>query len=274
MQVVTPGYFRALRIPLRSGRFITQQDGTDTAPVAVVTEAMARRFWPGGDPIGHRVRFASNDPWRTIVGVVGDIRQMTFDYSPRPTAYVPMAQAAPQTAGFILRTSGDPMALAKAAQAAIQSVDPEQPAYDLRTLQQLITDNASGVQYAAQMMLAFAVIALVLAAAGIYAVMAYAVVERTHEIGVRMALGAQHNDVLRMIVGNSVRLAAWGLAIGVPLAFMMMRALSSVLVGVVRLDIWMLVALAVMLGMVAALAGYIPARRATQVDPIAALREG
>ena len=143
---------------------------------------------------------------------------------------------------------------------------------DIRTLQQLITDNTSGVQYSARMMAAFALIALVLAAAGIYAVMAYAVVQRTHEIGVRMALGAQHSHVLRMIVGNAVKLATGGLAIGVPIAFVMMRGLAGLLEGVIRLDVSMLIALTVMLGIIAALAGYLPARRATQVDPIAALR--
>lgn len=273
MQAVTPNFFYVLRIPLRSGRFLSHQDGANAAPVAVVTQTMAQRYWPHSDPIGHRVRFAAGEPWRTIVGVVGDIRQDTFDDRFRPTAYVPISQAPPQSAGFILRTSHDPMSLAATARAAIQNVDPDQPAYDIRTLQQLITDNASGVEYSAHMMFAFAIIALLLAAAGIYAVMAYAVVQRTHEIGVRMALGAQHADVLRMIIGNSVKLAAGGLAIGVPIAFLLMRVLASLLVGVVRLDVTMLLALTTVLGVVAVMAGYLPARRATQVNPIAALRQ-
>jgi putative ABC transport system permease protein len=272
MQAVTPDFFRTLRLPLRSGRFLGHQDGADAPPVAVITETMARRYWPDSDPVGRRIRFAANDPWRTIVGVAGDIRQNTFDDTFRPTAYVPIAQAPPQSAGFILRTSRDPTSFADAARAALQSVDRDQPAYDIRTLQQLITDNASGVQYSAHMMFAFALIALLLAAAGIYAVMAYAVVQRTHEIGVRMALGAQHADVLRMIVGSSLKLAAAGLAIGVPVAFVLMRVLANILVGVVRLDVSMLLALTAMLGLVAALAGYLPARRATQVNPISALR--
>jgi len=272
MQAVTPEYFHALRIPVRAGRFLTQADGEDSPPVTVITEAMARRYWPGSDPIGHRVRFASSEPWRTIVGVVGDIRQEPFDVVFRSVAYVPMAQAPPQSAGFILRTSGDPMTLVSGARTALQRVGSNQPVFDIRTLEQLITDDTSGVQYSAHMMFAFALIALLLAAAGIYAVMAYAVVQRTHEIGVRMALGAQHGHVLRMIIGNSVKLAAGGLAIGVPVAFVMMRALAGLLVGVIQLDIWMLIALTVMLGIIAALAGYLPARRATQVDPIAALR--
>ena len=273
MQAVSPDFLRVLRIAMRSGRFITGHDGTDGVPVVVITETMARRYWPGADPIGHRIRFASGDPWRTIVGVTGDIRQNTFDDTFRPTAYVPIAQAPPLTAGFILRTAGDPISFAAAARAAIQSVDADQPTYDIRTLQQLIGDNASGVQYSAHMMLAFALIALALAAAGIYAVVAYAVVQRTHEIGVRMALGAQHGDVLRMVVGDSLRLVAAGLAIGAPLAYLLMRLMASLLVGVVRLEPSILLSLTVALLVSGALASYFPARRATKVDPLAALRD-
>lgn len=273
MQTVTPGFFGTLRIPLRSGRFLTDQDGTTAPPVAVITEAMARRYWPNSDPIGHRIRFAAGGPWRSIVGVVGDIRQNTFDDRFRSTVYTPIAQAPPQTSGFIVRTMGDPMSLAASVRAAVQNVDRDQPIYDVRTLEQLNSDNASGVQYSARMMFAFALIALLLAVAGIYAVMAYAVVQRAHEIGIRMALGAGRGDVLRMIVGNSVKLAAGGLAVGVPIAFVLMRVLASLLVGVIRLDLPVLAGLTVMLGLAGALAGYLPARRAARIDPIVALRD-
>lgn len=273
MQAVNPDFFRALRLPLLSGRLLTEQDGADSQPVVVISEIMARHYWPNNNPVGHRIRFAASDPWRTIVGVAGNIRQDTFDNGYRFTAYVPVAQAPPQSAGFILRTGRDPMLLATAARTAIQSVDSDQPVYDIRTLQQLISDNASGVQYSARMMFAFALIALVLAAAGIYAVMAYTVVQRTHEIGIRMALGAQHGDVLRMIIGNSVKLAAGGLLVGVPAAYGLMRLLASVLYGVVRLDMPMLLGLTVMLGATGAVAGLLPARRAARVDPLAALRD-
>lgn len=272
MQTATPGFFRALRIPLRSGRFLTDQDGLDTAAVALITETMARRYWSDRDPLGHRIRFAPSDPWRTIVGVVGDIRQNTFDDRFRSTVYAPISQAPPQSAGFVLRTSLDPMSLATAARGAVRAVDRDLPTYDIRTLEQLNSDNASGVQYSAHMMIAFALISLVLAVAGIYAVMAYAVVQRTHEIGVRMALGAQPADVLRIIIANSVKLAAGGLAVGVPVAFVLMRVLASLLIGVVRLDFLILVGMTALLGLAAALAGYLPARRAASIDPIAALR--
>jgi putative ABC transport system permease protein len=273
MQAVSPDFLRVLRMTMRSGRFLTDHDGTDGVPVVVITETMARQYWPGADPIGHRIRFASADPWRTIVGVTGDIRQNTFDDTFRPTAYVPIVQAPPLTAGFIMRTAGDPISFAAAARAAIQSIDADQPAYDIRTLQQLIGDNASGVQYSAHMMFAFALIALALAAAGIYAVVAYAVVQRTHEIGVRMALGAQHGDVLRMVVGDSLRLVAAGLAIGAPLAYLLMRLMASLLVGVVRLEPSIVLSLTAALLVSGTLAGYFPARRATKVDPLAALRD-
>ncbi|HKS75929.1 MAG TPA: FtsX-like permease family protein, partial [Terriglobales bacterium] len=154
---------------------------------------------------------------------------------------------------------------------AVQGVDQNLPIYDIRTLEQLNSDNASGVQYSAHMMFAFALISLVLAVAGIYAVMAYSVVQRTHEIGVRMALGARPADVLRMVIVNSVRLAAGGLAVGVPVAFVLMRVLASLLEGVVRLDLSILVGMTILLGLASVAAGYIPARRAAQIDPMAAL---
>lgn len=273
MQAVSADFFRAVRVPLRSGRLLSQQDGADNPPVLVISETMARRYWPDRDPVGRRIRFAAAEPWRTIVGTVGDIRQNTFDEEFRSIAYLPIAQQPPQSAAFILRTSRDPMSLAAAARAAIQSVDRDQAAFDIRTLQQLISDNASGVQYSARMMFAFALIALALAASGIYAVMAYAVVQRRHEIGVRMALGAQHADVLRMIVGNSFKLSAGGLVVGVPVAFVLMRLLASMLFGVVRLDIPILLGLTVILGLIGAMAGLFPARRAARVDPLAALRD-
>ncbi|HEX7289328.1 MAG TPA: ABC transporter permease [Candidatus Angelobacter sp.] len=272
VQPVTPDFFATLRIPLRQGRLLSPQDGPDSPPVAVLTDAMARRYFPRGDALGHRIRFKSDGPWHTIVGVVGDIRQGTFDDVFRSTAYVPIVQSPPLSAGFILRTARDPISLAPAARAAIQSVDPDQPVYDFRTLQELISDNSSGVEYVARMMLAFGVIALLLAAAGIYAVMACVVSQRTHEIGIRMALGARHPSVLRMIMGHAARLAASGLVIGMIASFALSSVLARLLVGVVHIDVLMLLGLTIVLTLIALLAGYVPARRATRVDPIIALR--
>jgi putative ABC transport system permease protein len=273
VQPVTPDFFQTLRIPLHSGRLLTRQDGADTPMVAVISEAMAQRYWPGGDAIGHRIKFGKEDPWRTIVGIAGDIRQDEFDNTYRRIAYVPIAQEPPPSAGFVIRTSRDPLSMAAAARTAVAAVDPDQPVYDIRSLHQLIADNVSGVQYSANMMLSFAIIALVLAAAGIYAVMAYAVTQRTHEIGVRMALGAKQFDVLRMIMRGAVVMGGLGLAIGIPAALALGRVLSSVLFGVVHLQVTVFMGVSAVLALVALAAGYIPANRATRVDPMVALRD-
>jgi putative ABC transport system permease protein len=272
---ITPGFFRALRIPLLEGRLLTTQDGPDASLTIVISQSMAHRIWGSQDPVGKRIKFGraeSSEPWRTIVGVVGDFEQSPFDRAPKPTAYFPFAQMPLASSALAVRTSGDPIALAAAARAQVRSVDADQPPYDMRTLAQLISDNVSGVESSARMMFVFGVVALVLAASGIFALMTYSVTQRTHEIGVRMALGAQRGDVLRLVVGYAIKLAIIGLAIGVPFALALTAALSSVLFGVVRIDTAVFALFTLLLALVAALAAYIPARRATQVDPIVALR--
>jgi len=274
-QPVTPDFFRTLHIPLLEGRVFTPQDGPEAAPVALVSERLARRIWPHQDPVGRRLRLGrerSNEPWHTVVGVVGDIKLSTFDPEPNPTVYVPFAQAPRSSLTLAVRTTGDPVALAAAARAAVQAIDPDQPPYDIRTVDQMLADNDSGVEFSARMMLVFGAIALILAAAGIFAVMAYSVRQRTHEFGVRMALGAQQQDMLRLVVGYAFRLAVVGLAVGIPCALALTRALSSLLFGIVRLDLWMFAALTILLALIAALAACLPARWATRVDPLEALR--
>jgi len=274
-QSITPGFFRALRIPLLKGRLLAAQDGPDAPLAIVISQSMAHRIWGSQDPVGKRIKFGraeSSEPWQTIVGVVGDIEQSPFDRVPQPTAYFPFAQMPLGSSALAVRTWGDPIALAAAARAQVRSVDADQPPYDMRTLEQLISDNVSGVDYSARMMFVFGVVALVLSASGIFALMTYSVTQRTHEIGVRMALGAQRGDVLRLVVGYAIKLAIIGLAIGVPFALALTAALSSVLFGVVRIDTAVFALFTLLLALVAALAAYIPARRATQVDPIVALR--
>jgi putative ABC transport system permease protein len=272
---ITPGFFRALRIPLLEGRLLTTQDGPDASLTIVISQSMAHRIWGSQDPVGKRIKFGraeSSEPWRTIVGVVGDFEQSPFDRAPKPTAYFPFAQMPLASSALAVRTSGDPIALAAAARAQVRSVDADQPPYDMRTLAQLISDNVSGVESSARMMFVFGVVALVLAASGIFALMTYSVTQRTHEIGVRMALGAQRGDVLRLVVGYAIKLAIIGLAIGVPFALALTAALSSLLFGVVRIDTPVFALFTLLLALVAALAAYIPARRATKVDPMVALR--
>jgi predicted permease len=274
-QSVSPGFLHTLHVPLREGRFFSASDGPNTPPAVVLSENLARRIWPNQDPIGKRIRFGTGDaqgPWRTVVGVIGGIKQSPFAQHADPTAYFPYDQLPQASAGVMLRAAGDPTALARAARAQTRGIDPDVPIYDVRTLEQLIGDNLSGVQSSAHMMIADGVIALLLAATGIFALMAYSVAQRTHDIGVRMALGALPRDVVKMLVGRSMKLAALGMAIGIPLAIALTNALESFLFGAIAMSIPILAGVTLALASVAALAGYIPARRATKVDPMVALR--
>jgi len=274
-QVVSPGFFPALRVPLRQGRLLSDQDGPNAPPVAVISEDMARQTWPEQNPLGKHIQLgrpATGQPLRTIVGVVADVKPDPLDRDPAPTAYVPFAQQPQSASAIVVRTAGDPLTLAGPVSKQLRDVDADQPPYDMRTLEQVVSDNLSGIQSSANMMLIFAACALMLAAAGIFAVMAYSVTQRTHEIGVRVALGARRSDVLRLVVGGALKMATIGLSIGFVLALLLTRALSSALFGVVQIDIVTFALLTSVLALVAALAAYIPARWAMNVDPMVALR--
>lgn len=274
-QIVTPDFFPTLRVPIIEGRFLTAQDSRDSAPVAVISAALARRAFPGQNAIGKHLTLGGSEhhePQRLIVGIVGDIRTNPFDSGFDPTAYVPLTQVPGRSSSIVVRTGSDPSAFAAGAMAQLRSVDPDTPAFDVRSLEQVISDNASGVESSARMMLIFGFIALTLSAAGIFAVMAYTVGQRTHEIGVRMALGAQRVDVLRLVVSSALKMGGIGLAIGLVISAMMARALSSALFGVVQIDVSVFAALTALLIAVAGIAAFIPARWATKVDPMQALR--
>ena len=274
-QVVTADFFASLRVPLLKGRFISTQDGPDAPLVAVVSEGMARYNWPGQDPIGKHLKLGpreGREPERQVVGVVGEVRSSPFDFRPDPTTYTPLAQIPPSSSAFVVRSAGDPVSLAQVVTTEIRNIDPDVPAYDVRSLEQMISDNVSGVEFSARMMRVFGLVALTLAAAGIFAVMAYSVGQRTHEIGVRMALGARRIDVLRLVVTGAIKMASIGLAIGICVALILTHALSSALFGVIRMDTPIFVLWTLVLATVAAVAAYIPARWATKVDPMQALR--
>ncbi len=270
---VSPDYFRTMQIPLIKGRVFTAEDGTQTLPVVIISSEMARRYWPDRDPVGQRIRLVEGETpvWRTIVGVVGDVRR-PFDRELRPAMYAPTAQRPTYRAAFVVRTTGAPATLAAAARQQVRQADPNQAVYEVRAMESVLGDQVSGVEFASQMMSLFGLVALMLAGAGIYAVMAYAVVQRTHEIGVRMALGASRRDMLKMIVGYACKLAGIGLVIGAVIAIGVSRALSSTLFGVLELDPMTFATLVALLGAVAAVAGYIPALRAAKTDPMVALR--
>ena len=243
----------------------------------MVSAAFARRFWPGQDPIGKRFRMAARDqetPWMSVVGVTGDVIHQWLLRRNEPTFYRPLAQAPTQYLTFALRTSGDPDALAPSVKHALAAVDPDQPAYQLKSLPRSIRQSTIGLQYIAGIMVAFGVLALVLAIGGVYGVMSYRVSRRTLEIGVRVALGASRRDVLRLTLGQALRLSAVGLLLGSGLGWAASRALASVLRGAVTTEPSVLAAGVLLLGTAALVAAWIPARRALAVDPArgAALR--
>jgi len=262
-------------VPLLKGRFISAQDGPSSPLVVNLSEGLARQIWPHEEAVGKRLRLGrpeNNEPWRTVVGVVGSVRPSPWEKQVDLTVYFPFAQAPQASMGLVMRTSGDPLALAAAVRSQALYLDSEQPPYDLRSLEQLISDDVSGVDYSARTMIGFGILALILAAAGIFSVMAYSVLERTHEIGLRMALGARRADVLRLVMGNAAKLVALGLGLGVAGALALTRLLTSLLLGVVRMDLLTLAGLTALLAAVAALAAYVPASWAAKVEPMEALR--
>jgi putative ABC transport system permease protein len=275
VRAVSGHYFETMEFPIRQGRAISPQDGPDAPRVVVLSETVARHYWPDyphtQDPIGRRVRLGdAQSPWLTVIGVSGDLKDW-FSGQPQPMAYVPCAQAPSPVMKLLLRTTGDPLAVASNARAAVRGVDRDPPIYDVESMEQNVAWQTSGIQGAAFSMEKFAAIALLLAITGIYAVMSYAVAQRTHEIGVRMALGARQADVLKMVVGQSFRMAGAGLAIGLPLAYTLARVVSSLLYNVIPVDLSAFGAFTLLLGFAALLATYFPARRAAKVEPAVAL---
>jgi putative ABC transport system permease protein len=272
----TPGWFAAMGIPLLQGRLIEHSDNENGQRVVVVNEAFVKRFFTNGDAIGKRIRLGkltSDFPWATIVGVVGDVRGFALDEPPLPTMYWPVAQIreTPSLA-IVVRTQNDPALLASTVRQAIAEIDPAQPIYDLQTLEQLVAKSLDQRRFTLTLMVLFGVIALVLSAIGIYGVMAFAVTQRTQEIGIRMALGARATDVLKMVVGSGMFLAAIGVVVGLIGAFALTRLMASLLFGVSPTDVVTFGLVTLGLLTVALLACYIPARRATKVDPLVALR--
>jgi len=272
---VTPDYFSAMRVPLLRGRSPGEQDDEKSPISVVISETMARRFWPDDEPIGKRFKFGgqqSRAPWMTIVGIVCDVKTEGLDLENRPAFYRSFLQASSLSLMLVARTSGDPAALSKAIQREVQSVDPELPVFAIKPMEEVMASAIAERRFTMMLFGIFASLALALAGVGIYGVMAYTVAQRTHEIGIRIALGAAAGDVVKMIVGQAARLALLGVGVGVALAFALTRLMSSLLFGVTATDPLTFAAISVVLAGVALLASYIPARRATKVDPMIALR--
>jgi predicted permease len=278
--VVEPDYFQTLEIPLRRGRLPGANDNRETAPaVAVVNEALAKKYFPGENAIGKRIAtgFDSDDTgktlhWREIVGVVADVKRTSIAEQPKPEYYVPYAQAAVTTPFVALRVVGDPAAYANTITQAVAALDKELPVYRVRTMEEGMALSAAQPRFQTLLLTAFAAIALLLAAIGLYAVLSYMVAQRTHEIGLRMALGAPRGSVLKLILNRGMSLAVVGVAVGIGIAALLTRFLASLLYGVKPLDPITFAAVAAVLLLVSAVASFIPASRAASLDPMKTLR--
>ncbi len=279
LQVVTPGYFEAMGVERVSGRFITKTDRPDGMPAVVVNETMARIYWPSESAVGKRMRIRWEDegPWFTVVGVVGDVRHNTVTDDPRPLMYFPHAQLPLAIGGttsslaMVIKTTVDPLSAMRAVREVVHSMDADLPIAEVRSMKEIVDSAFSETRFIMLLLAIFAGIALVLGSVGIYGVIAYAVTRRTREIGLRMALGAQTRNILRLVVGQGAVLALAGVALGLLAAFAGTRLLSSSLYGVSATDPLVFVGVAMLLSAIALFASYLPARDAARVDPMIAI---
>jgi len=272
---ISADYFSALKVPLVKGRFFSESDNETAPPVAIISERMARLHFGNEDPLGKRVKIGAADsrnPWQTIVGVAGDVKYVGLDTEADIALYVPYQQAPLPGMYLVVHTNSDPLNMISAVRGALFSVDKDQPITTIKTMEQTLLDSVSQRRLNSLLLVLFAGTAVILAIAGIYGVVAYSVSQRTRDIGIRMAVGAQPNDVLKMVIGQGLKLTLVGVGIGLVLAFVLTRALSSLLFGVSATDPFAFVATALLLTGVAVAASFFPARRATRIDPIIALR--
>ncbi len=270
---ISHNYFRAMGIALVKGRYFTEQDRDKSPPVVIINETMANRYWPGEDPIGKRMTIPSlAGVSREIVGVVADVKHSSLDTESGAEMYVPYLQKPFNFMALVIRASSDPLSLTGAVRGEILAVDKSQPVYDVKTMQQVVSDSVSQSRLYALLLGIFAGLALTLAMVGIYGVMNYSVVQLRHQIGIRMALGAQRGDILKMVVGQGMILALMGIAVGLVAAFILTRVLESLLFGVGARDPATFLIIPLVLAAIAFVSSYIPARRATRIDPMIALR--
>ncbi len=273
-RTVSTDYFNPMQIPLAGGQFFAAEEAQ---PVVLVNQAMANRYWSDEDPLGKRIKIGNPDsksPWFTVKGVVKDSAQSALDQGVRPEIYFALGQMAGRyrRMNLAVRTNVDPKSTVAAIQAAIREVDKDQPVYQIQTMEELIRDSVGTRRFALTILILFALLALVLAVSGIYGVISYSVTQRTQEIGIRMALGARGGDVLRLVLGQFMRLTVVGVALGLIGAYALTRLMTSLLFGVTATDITTFVVVSLGLSLVALVACLVPARRATKVDPLVALR--
>lgn len=267
---VTPGYFRTLGVPLLEGRPFRESDGSLAAPVLLINEETRRRFFADRDPLGQQIRFWGQA--RTIVGVVENEKIHGLGMDTPPAAYSPMSQAAWLGGSLLVRVKGEPTTLARTVRGAFRTLDPAITVFGVEPLEETLSRSVAQKRFTVLLVAMFAALALFLAMLGIYGVLSYTVEQRTREIGVRAALGAQSSDLLRLIVGQAIPIVGLGLGLGLAGAFVLSRLLRSLLFGVSPTDFFTFAAVSVLLAVVALVASYVPARRAAKVDPMVALR--
>jgi len=255
------------------GRAFTEQDGPNTPPVVVINKRMADRYWPGEDPLGRQITFPDGRPiTATVIGVVGDVKHYALDDADRLQAYAVQTQQPHIFNSLVVRTEGDPSAMVQSVRSAVWSVDAEQPMWKIYTMDFMVNRSVGQPRFLMQLMIVYAALALLLAAVGLYGVMSYSVTQRTHEFGVRMALGAQSGDVLGLVLRRGLLLTAMGALLGAAGALALGKSVSAFLFGVRASDPITFAGVTLVLALVALLASYIPARRATRVHPLIALR--
>ena len=276
LYVITPGYLQAMNIDTLNGRGLGDEDTADSAKAALINKTMAEQLWPNQNPIGKRIAFpsdsTSSQPWRTVVGVVSDVLQYGLDQKAPMQFYVPHSQFPTSLNTIVVKTESNPPAMTNAVRREILAIDKDQAVFNVTTLEQLLGDSILSRKFFMMLLMVFAALALTLAAIGIYGVMSYVASQRTHEIGIRMALGAQGKDVLKLIIGNGMSLALIGVALGLAGAFALTRVMAGLLFGVTTTDALTYISVSLGLIAIALLACYIPARRATKIEPLVALR--
>jgi len=286
-RIISPDYFQAMHIRLLRGRYFTEGDSERSQPVAIINEKMARQFWPNSDPIGQQFIIGKpmgpewTEPARTVIGVVGDVRENSLSESAPPEMFVPYRQVPAHmvpllvraiASRWVVRVKANPLSFAPQAKQAVLQVDPDEPIAQVRSMDQVLSESLGRRRFNTMLLGTFAALALVLASVGIYGVLSYSVSRRVQEIGIRMALGADRREVIRLVVGEGMSTALIGIAAGLLAALGLTRLLSSMLYAVRPNDPLTFAANALVLGTVSLLASYLPARRATMIDPMVALR--
>jgi len=261
-----------MQLPLLRGRDFSAGDSATAPAVALISNTMARRYWPGKDPVGGRIRFNDGSGWISIVGIVGDVRNDDADAPPLPQLYVPFDQSPGRAATLIVKSKSDPLSIASAVRRTVTELDPDQPLYQIQTMAEALRSDLAGPRVVMGLLSAFGLLAALLSALGVYGLMSYSVAQRRHEIGIRLALGAKRIDVLKSVVGQAFQSALIGTGVGLVMAFAMTSIMSGMLFGIGPRNAPTFVLVAVFISGIAIVASYIPARRGSRIDPAETLR--